>query len=206
MTAAVTGEGREGTSPTKILKVIWDNGIKLERKFQSWWYPVNFTYDPTGSTAPAFMVTICNALVNDTHPIIAPGLNHDGAVLYPLEHRLQAQKDGNQWQRIDINTCIVQEQQGVICQSNTTKDQDICPDTEQNVCYFEIHLNENLETALVHIGKGCIFMRTSCNFLVVDNLTVDTINHSNIRTRSQDEILVFQLLFYPISFWDLTTL
>lgn len=86
--AAVIGEGKEGILPTEIRKVIWDNVIKFERKFQSWWYPVNFTYDPTSSTATAFMLTICNALVNYVYQIIALGLNHDGTVFYPLEHRL----------------------------------------------------------------------------------------------------------------------
>lgn len=57
-------------------------------------------------------------------------------------------------------------------------------------CHFEIHPNENMETVLVYIGKECICMRTSCNFLFVDNLTVDTTNHSNICTCLQDEILV----------------
>lgn len=153
MTAAVIPEGKEGILPPKILKVIWDNVNKFERKFQSQWYPVNFTYDLMSSTATAFMITICKTLVNDIYQIIALGLNHDGTVLDPLEHRLQARKDGNQWQRIDINTYIVWEQQGFICKSNTTKAQDICLDIEQNVCYFEIHLNENLETVLVYIVK-----------------------------------------------------
>ena len=80
----------------------------------------------------------------------------------------------------DVNACIVREQKGFICESNTLESQDICLDTEQNICYFEIHPNETLETVLVYIGKGCVCMRTHCDSIVVDDTVVDTSNHSNV--------------------------
>lgn len=73
--------------------------------------------------------------------------------------------------------CIAGEQQGYICERNTIKIQDICLDTEPNISHFEIHPNENLET--VYIGKGWACMRP-CDFVFVDNIIVDTSNHSNI--------------------------
>ncbi|KAK4806952.1 hypothetical protein QYF61_027319 [Mycteria americana] len=151
MVAAIIREGEEGTLPTEIQKVIWDNATEFEKEFQSWWYLVNFTYDPISNKTTAFVLTIHNALVYTIYPIIALGLNHNGTVLYPLEHR-----------------------------SNTLKAQDICLDTEQNVCHFEIQPDEAPETVLVYIGKGCVCMRTLCNFIFVDNITVDTSNRSNI--------------------------
>lgn len=50
---------------------------------------------------------------------------------------------------------------------------------EQNVCHFEIHPNEKPETVLIHIGKGCVYMRTHCNFNVFNIDTVDTRTHAN---------------------------
>lgn len=47
-------------------------------------------------------------------------------------------------------------------ESNTFKAQDICLDSEQNVCHFEIYPNENSETVIVCIGKGCTSMKTLC--------------------------------------------
>ncbi|KAK4806434.1 LOW QUALITY PROTEIN: hypothetical protein QYF61_013927 [Mycteria americana] len=93
---------------------------------------VDFTYDPTDGKATAFVLTIRNALVYTIYPIIALGLNHNGAILYPSEHRVWAQHNGNKWQTIDVNACLVREQQGFICEINTLKAQDICLDTEQN--------------------------------------------------------------------------
>ena len=180
MVAAIIREGEEGTLPTEIRKVIWDNATKFEKEFQSWWYLVNFTYDPISNKATAFVLTIHNASVYTIYPIIALGLNHNGTVLYPLEHRVWAHRNGNKWQTVDVNACVVREQQGFICESNTLKAQDICLDTEQNVCHFEIRPDEAPETVLVYTGKGCVCMRTLCDVIFVDNVTVDTSNRSNI--------------------------
>jgi len=169
ITAAIIREGEEGTLPTEIRKVIWDNAIDFEKKFQSWWYLVNFTSDPIESKATAFLLTIRNASVYTIHPIIALGLNHNGMVFHPIEHRVWAKNDGDKWQTVDVNACITWEQQGFICESNTLKAQDICLDTKQNVCHFEIHPNEAPNTVLVYIGKGCVCVRCPCNFILIDN-------------------------------------
>ncbi|KAK4832914.1 hypothetical protein QYF61_026557 [Mycteria americana] len=101
------------------------------------------------------------------------GLKYNGAILYPLEHRAWAQRNGNKWQTVDVNVCVVWEQRGFISEN-------ICLDTEQNICNFEIHPDEAPETVLVYIGKGCVCMRTLCDFIFVDNVTVSTSNCSNI--------------------------
>ncbi|XP_063177384.1 uncharacterized protein LOC134508994 isoform X1 [Chroicocephalus ridibundus] len=180
MTAAIIREGEEGTLPTEIRKVIWDNAIEFERKFQSWWYLVNFTYDPTESKATAFVLTIRNASVYTIYPIIALGLNHHGAILHPVEHRVWAQQNENKWQTVDVEACISRDQQGFICERNTLKAQDICLDTNQNVCHFEIQPDETPETVLVYIGKGCVCMRSPCTFVFVDDIAVDISNNSNL--------------------------
>ena len=78
--AAIIREGEDGTLPTEIRKIIWDNAIEFERKFQSWWYLVNFTYDHTESKVPAFVLMIRNASVYIIYQIIALGLNHHGTI------------------------------------------------------------------------------------------------------------------------------
>ncbi|XP_076212573.1 LOW QUALITY PROTEIN: uncharacterized protein LOC143169181 [Aptenodytes patagonicus] len=173
MVAAIIREGEEGTLPTEIQKVVWDNATKFEKEFQSWWYSVNFTYDPINNKATAFVLTIHNASAYTIYPTIALGLNHNGAILYSLEHREWAQRNGNKWQTVDVSTCVVWEQQGFICES--IKAQDICLDTEQNVCHFEIHPDE--APVLVDIGKGCVCMRTLCEFIFVDEVTVYNRSH-----------------------------
>lgn len=120
---------------------------------------------------------------------------------YPLEPRVWTWKDRNTWETtVDANTCIAWKQQGHICECNTIKTQGICCDTKQNSSHFDIHLNENLET--VYISKGCTFMRSSCDCVFVDNITVDTSNHSHICAITLptlwNVILVIQLLLYYI--------
>ncbi|XP_068524887.1 uncharacterized protein [Anas acuta] len=178
--AAIIREGEGGTLPTEIRKLIWDNASEFEKEFQAWWQLVNFTHYAENDKIVAFILTISNATVYNVYPIIALGLNHNGTILYPKEHKVWAHQKGGKWQTIDVNACIVREQKGFICESNTLESQDICLDTEQNICHFEIHPNETLETVLIYIGKGCVCMRTHCDSIVVDDTVVDTSNHSNV--------------------------
>jgi len=46
---------------------------------------LSFTYDPINNKAAAFVLTIHNASVYTMYPVIVLGLNHNGAILYPLE-------------------------------------------------------------------------------------------------------------------------
>ena len=139
----------------------------------------DFTYDPITNTATTFVLTIYNATLYPIYPAIALGLNHNGAILYPFEHRAWARKVDEKWQTVNLESCIVREQQGFICEGNAIEAQDVCLDTEQNICHFEIHPNENPETVLIYIGKGCVCLRTVCDFLSVDKVIVETKNYSN---------------------------
>ncbi|XP_077645678.1 uncharacterized protein LOC144247889 [Lonchura striata] len=177
--ASIIREGEEGTFPTEIRKIVWDSATDFEKDFQSWWNLVNFTYDPTTNLATAFVLTIRNASVHSIFPIIALGLNHDGATLYPSEHREWARQIDDKWQTVNLESCIVREQQGFICEGNAIIAQDICLDTEQNICHFEIHPNKTSKTFLVYIGNGCACFRTACNTVYVEDTVVDTKNHSN---------------------------
>lgn len=141
---AIIREGDEDTLPTEIQKVIWDNRTQFEKDFQSWWYLDNFTYDPTNSKATAFVLTIRDASIYTIYQIIVLGLIHHGTVLCPLEHRVWVKQKGNKWKTIDVDASVAQEQQGLICESNAIKDQDIYSDTEQNVCHFQIHPDETV--------------------------------------------------------------
>ncbi|XP_075595325.1 uncharacterized protein LOC142599343 [Balearica regulorum gibbericeps] len=177
--ASIIREGEEGTLPTEIRKIIWDSATDFEKELQSWWSLVNFTYDPVTNTATTFVLTISNATKYSIYPIIALGINHNGTILYPSEHRVWARKMNEKWQTVNLESCIVREQQGFVCEGNAIEAQDICLDTEQNICHFEVHPNENPETILVYIGKGCVCLRTVCDFLYVDEVVVEIRNNSN---------------------------
>lgn len=64
-----------------------------------------------------------------------------------------AQQNGKKRQIIDIDACVIWEQQGFIWESNTIEAQNVCLDTKQNVCNFEINPNETPETVLVYVGN-----------------------------------------------------
>ncbi|XP_074703747.1 uncharacterized protein LOC141933198 [Strix aluco] len=178
--ASIIREGEEGILPTEIRRIIWDSATNFEKKLQSWWNLVNFTYDPITNTATTFILTIYNATIYQIYPIIALGLNHNGTILYPSEHRVWARKVNEKWQTVNLESYIVREQQGFICEGNAIEAQNICLDTEQNICHFEVHPNENPKTVLIYIGEGCVCLRTVCEFLTVDKIIIETKNYSNL--------------------------
>lgn len=179
--ALIIREGREGAFPIKVRKAVWDSATDQEKKLQSWWTPVNFTYDSTTDMATALVLTIGNATVYVIHPIIALGLNHEGTLLYPSEHRAWAQMVEKKWQTVNLESCIMKEQQEFICESNTIDAEDVRLDFEQGICHFEVHPDSDQKTVLVYIGQGCVCLRTACAFVKIDNdnVTITAKNHSN---------------------------
>lgn len=85
------------------------------------------------------------------------------------------------WQTVNLESCIAREQQGFICESNTIDAQDICLDTEQGICHFEVHPESSQKTVLVYIGQGCVCLRTVCASIQIDsdNITLNVKNYSN---------------------------
>lgn len=129
---------------------------------------------PITNTATAFVLTIRNASVH----LIFPVIGNDGAVLCPSEHREWAHQIGEKWQTVDLESCIVREQQGFICESNAILAQDVCLDTEQNICHLEIHPNKTSKTVLLFRGNGSACSRTAWDSVFLENVIVNTKNHS----------------------------
>ncbi|KAI6068094.1 Protein NYNRIN [Aix galericulata] len=137
----IISKGEGGTLPNEIQKLIWDIASEFEKEFQAWWQLVNFAYYAENDKIVAFILIISNATVYHVYPIIALGLSHNGTMLLRIKYKIWAHQKEGKWQTIDMNACIVHEQKGFICESNTPEAQDICLDTEQNICHFERHPN-----------------------------------------------------------------
>ncbi|XP_058280377.1 uncharacterized protein LOC131378803 [Hirundo rustica] len=170
--AAVIREGGEGIFPAEIHKILWDNASDMERELQSWWVLVNFTYNPVTSVVTAFVLTLHDASVDLIHPIVPLGLNHEGTVLYPSEHRTWAQEIKGKWQTINLEPCTVRRQLGYICEGTLEGDKDTCLDTDPSTCHFETHPGKQT-TSLVYIGQGCVCLRTACPIIKIDNQIVN---------------------------------
>ena len=64
---------------------------------------------------------------------------------------------------------------------NTIKAQDICLDTQQSICHFEIHPEEATDSMLVYIGNGYVCIRKLCENLIIDGyFTHNVSNQSNM--------------------------
>ncbi|KAK4828023.1 hypothetical protein QYF61_022800 [Mycteria americana] len=169
--AAIVREGEDGTLPTEIRKVIWDNATEFEREFQSWWRLVNFRYDPIDSKATAFVLTICNASVYTIYSIIALGLNHNGTYgpnkmetngkLSMLIHVLYKNN-----RNLFVKVILLRPKTFVLTLSKM-------------FCHFEIHPDETLKIVLIYVGNRCLYMRTLCDSIFINTTTTGIYNHSN---------------------------
>lgn len=81
-------------------------------------------------------------------PIVTLGLNPKGSVLCPSECRMWAKEVEGKWQTINTELYATRKQLGFMYERNVNDGQDICLDTEQSICHFEIH-SVNQTTLLV---------------------------------------------------------
>lgn len=61
---------------------------------------------------------------------------------------------------------------GFLWEGNIDDDKDICLDTEQSICRFEMH-PINQTTLLVYTRQRCVCLRTACPARMVDKITVN---------------------------------
>ncbi|XP_074667130.1 uncharacterized protein LOC141917660 [Strix aluco] len=173
-------EGEEGILPTEIRKIIWDKAKPQERELQSWWKLVNFTYERQDDKIIAFVLTVVEAAQHSIYPVTSIGLNHGGMIISPVGHGRWAWKQGDKWQTVNTELCINMGQQGYVCEGNGIQAEDMCLDTHQKECHFEIQSSINNDTVMIYIGEGCICLRTLCTSVLIDGyFKVKIGNYSN---------------------------
>ncbi|XP_064007761.1 uncharacterized protein LOC135179645 isoform X2 [Pogoniulus pusillus] len=178
--AGILRDGESGVLPTEIRKIVWDAATEKERQLQAWWRLVNFTHDQVLNAVIAHVLTVAEAHIEKVYPIVALGVNTNGSVVYPLEHRMWARVWGGKWQSVDLEACILERGLGFICEDDALRASDVCFDTKEGVCHFEISPHSSNRTVLVYVGKGCVCFRTTCAHVQINHLYNQTVfNDSN---------------------------
>ncbi|XP_071413119.1 uncharacterized protein [Pithys albifrons albifrons] len=179
--AGILRDGDNGVLPTEIRKIVWDAATEKERQLQAWWRLVNFTHDQALNVVIAHVLTVAEARVEKVYPIVALGVNTNGSVVYPLDHRMWARVSDGKWQTVDLEACILERGLGFICEDDALKASDVCFDTKEGVCHFEINPQSSSKTTLVYVGKGCVCFRTMCKYVQINEAYNQTVfNHSNM--------------------------
>ena len=66
----------------------------------------------------------------------------------------------------------MREQLGYIHEEILEENKDICSDTDQSICHFEVRsINQMMQ--LVYTGQGCVCLRTACPTITIDNLILN---------------------------------
>ncbi|XP_067153359.1 uncharacterized protein [Apteryx mantelli] len=179
--AGILRDGDNGVLPTEIRKIVWDAATEKERQLQAWWRLVNFTHDQVLNAVIAYVLTVEDATIEKVYPIVALGINTNESVVYPLDHRMWARVSDKKWQTVDLEACILERGLGFICEDDALKASDVCFDTKEGVCHFEINPQSNNKTVLAYVGKGCVCFRTMCKYVVINEIYNQTVfNDSNM--------------------------
>nr|XP_010297308.1 PREDICTED: uncharacterized protein LOC104632952 [Balearica regulorum gibbericeps] len=179
--AGILRDGDNGVLPTEIRKIVWDAATEKERQLQAWWRLVNFTHDQVLNAVIAHVLTVAEAHIEKVYPIVALGVNTNGSVVYPLEHRMWARVSRGKWQSVDLEACILERGLGFICEDDALKASDVCFDTKEGVCHFEINPQSRNKNVLAYGGKGCVCFRTMCKYVQINEVYNQTVfNDSNM--------------------------
>ncbi|XP_066405256.1 uncharacterized protein [Molothrus aeneus] len=173
--AGILRDGDNGVLPTEIRKIVWDAATEKERQLQAWWRLVNFTHDQALNAVIAHVLTVAEARIEKVYPIVALGVNTNGSVVYPLEHRMWARVSDGRWETVDLEACILERGLGFICEDDALKASDVCFDTKEGVCHFEINPQSSNKTMLVYVGKGCVCFRTTCKYVQINEAYNQTV-------------------------------
>uniref|UniRef100_A0A8C3RGZ0 Uncharacterized protein n=1 Tax=Cyanoderma ruficeps TaxID=181631 RepID=A0A8C3RGZ0_9PASS len=173
--AGILRDGDNGVLPTEIRKIVWDAATEKERQLQAWWRLVNFTHDQALNAVIAHVLTVAEARIEKVYPIVALGVNTNGSVVYPMDHRMWARVSDGKWQTVDLEACILERGLGFICEDDALKASDVCFDTKEGECHFEINPQSSNKTMLVYVGKGCVCFRTTCKYVQINEAYNQTV-------------------------------
>ncbi|XP_017666668.1 PREDICTED: uncharacterized protein LOC108495470 [Lepidothrix coronata] len=96
---------------------------------------------------------------------------HQNIIIRPIGHNVWASYDHTKkkWQSVNTEACIPKGQLGYICENAVVGNEDLCLDTEDSACTFEMLPHTKTQSQVYYVGNGCACVRTFCV-----NFTIDT--------------------------------
>ncbi|KAK4832484.1 hypothetical protein QYF61_023531 [Mycteria americana] len=173
--SVVAGSLRDGDNsilPTEIQKIVWDAATEKERQLQAWWRLINFTHDQVLNAVIAHVLTMAEAHIEKVYPIMGLGVNTNRSMAHPLDHRMWVRVSDGKWQSVDFEACTLERRLGFICEDDALKASDVCFDTKEGVCHFEINPQSSNKTVLAYIRKGHLLIR---NYTLYRSITLISI-------------------------------
>ncbi|KAJ7405423.1 hypothetical protein BTVI_69131 [Pitangus sulphuratus] len=167
--AGILREGTSGILPQEVREVITRNSstIQFEKNYQAWWQLVNFTYNPQHEQIEAYVLTISAAKEKTIFPILTLEAIHQNVIVRPIDHNVWASYDHTKkkWQSVSTEACTPKGQLGYICENAVVENADLCLDTENSVCTFEMLPHARAQS---QVGNGCACVRSFCANFTID--------------------------------------
>lgn len=117
-------------------------------------------------------MTIEHARILDIFPVLSLGTIHRHVVVRLMGHNVWARFNTRTQNRQTRSTeaCTPRQQLGFICENPITQNKDLCLNTEDSTCIFEMTPVTHARSQVYSIGKGCARIRTICENITIDKL------------------------------------
>ncbi|XP_042318654.1 peroxisome proliferator-activated receptor delta isoform X1 [Sceloporus undulatus] len=167
-------EAKAGKIPMEVRNLIWPELTPGEKTLEAWWRLLNASYDSTQNMLRLFIITVEATRINQVYPVVPLGFQIEkDLVMYSTDSNRWALMKDSDWQTVNVQGCVKRENLGFICDDNSLEEHHECfpPQLINNShCSFDV-IQEKAST-VVYTGKGCICVRTPCEFVIINGLVI----------------------------------
>ncbi|XP_034270470.1 peroxisome proliferator-activated receptor delta isoform X1 [Pantherophis guttatus] len=167
-------EAKAGKIPMEVSNLIRPELTPGEIALEAWWRLLNASYDSTQNILRLFLITVEAAQIIPIYPIVPLGFQIDrDLVMYSRDSNKWAHLRDGEWQSVNVQGCVKKENLGFVCDDNSLEEHHECfsPQFINNShCSFDV-VQEEMST-VVYTGKGCICVRTPCEFIIINSVII----------------------------------
>ncbi|XP_062997622.1 peroxisome proliferator-activated receptor delta isoform X2 [Elgaria multicarinata webbii] len=167
-------EAKAGKIPMEVNSLIRPELTTGEIALEAWWRLLNASYDSTQNMLRLFLITVEATQIIPIYPVVPLGFQLDkDLVMYSRDlNRWAHMRDGD-WQTVNVQGCVKRENLGFVCDDNSLEEHHECFSPQlvnSSLCSFDV-IQEEMST-VVYTGKGCICVRTPCEFVIINGLVI----------------------------------
>nr|XP_020651919.1 peroxisome proliferator-activated receptor delta isoform X2 [Pogona vitticeps] len=171
---AMIREAKAGKIPMEVNNLIRPELTPGEIALEAWWRLLNASYDSCQNMLRLFIITVEATQIISIYPVVPLGFQIEkDLVMYSRDSNRWAHLTDGAWQTVNIQGCVKRENLGFVCDDNSLEEHHECfsPQLVNNShCSFDV-IQEDTST-VVYTGKGCICVRTPCEFVIINGLVI----------------------------------
>ncbi|CAI5777591.1 Hypothetical predicted protein [Podarcis lilfordi] len=167
-------EAKAGNIPMEVSNLIRPELTSGEIALENWWRLLNASYDSAQNMLRLFLITVEATQIIPIYPVVPLGFQIDkDLVMYSRDSNRWARMRNGDWQTVNVQGCVKRENLGFVCEDNSLEEHHECFSPQlvnSSHCSFDVIQEES--SIVVYTGKGCICVRTPCEFVIINGLVI----------------------------------